>query len=238
MKTIIRLIPVFLLTLTLVVSLVPAVSAEQASVAEVSDGAEPLLGAAAAEEPAAEKKGISERLSAWFVEHLPGLPPELVCFIVSLFPILELRGGLIAASLLNVNFIKAFIICYVGNMLPIPFILLLIKKIFAWMKKFKGLDRIAEKLEARGVKNRDKVLKYETWGLLAFVAIPLPGTGGWTGALISAMLDLDIKKSLGVIAIGVLIAGIIMSLITYGIPFIVSSIAGGGEAAAIMTSLL
>ena len=164
---------------------------------------------------------------------------ELVSAIVSLFPILELRGGLIAARLMNVDFIKAFIICYIANMIPIPFILLFIRKIFEWMKRFPKLKKIAEKMEARGTKDREKVLKYETWGLLAFVAIPLPGTGGWTGALIAAMLDLDFKKSLGVIALGVLIAGVIMSIITYGIPFIVQQIGGGAEeTAALIGGLL
>ena len=145
------------------------------------------------------------------------IPPELIAFVISLFPVLEIRGGMIASLLLEIDFVKAFIICYVGNMIPIPFILLFIRKIFAFMRKNKHLAKIVEKMEARSDKKKGTMEKYKEWGLLLFVAIPLPGTGGWTGALISALMDLRIKKSLPIIALGVFIAGLIMSLITYGI---------------------
>ncbi len=145
------------------------------------------------------------------------IPPQLVAFVISLCPVLELRGGMIAARILELPFLQAFLICYCANLLPIPFILLFIRKIFKWMKKFKHAGKLAEKMEARSEKKQEKVLKYKAWGLLLFVALPLPGTGGWTGALIAAMLDLRMKKSLPIIALGVFIAGIIMSLITYGI---------------------
>lgn len=145
------------------------------------------------------------------------IPPQLVAFIVSLCPVLELRGGMIAARLLDLSFWEAFIICYIGNMIPIPFILLFIRRIFKWMRKFKYFSKIVDKLEARSEKKKDTIVKYKEWGLLLFVAIPLPGTGGWTGALIAALMDLRMKKCLPIIALGVLIAGMIMSLITYGI---------------------
>jgi uncharacterized membrane protein len=145
------------------------------------------------------------------------VPAELIAFVISLFPVLEIRGGMIASRLLDVDFIKAFVICYLGNMLPIPFILLFIKKIFSLMRKNKHLRKIVEKLEARSDKKKGTMEKYEEWGLLFFVAIPLPGTGGWTGALIAALMDMRIKKALPIIALGVLVAGLIMSLITYGI---------------------
>lgn len=144
-------------------------------------------------------------------------PPQLVAFIISLCPILELRGGMIAARLLELHFLQAFLICYIGNMLPIPFILLFIRKIFKWMRKYKTFAKIVDKLENRSEKKKDTIIKYQEWGLLAFVAIPLPGTGGWTGALIAALMDLRFKKCLPIIALGVFIAGLIMSLITYGI---------------------
>ncbi len=144
-------------------------------------------------------------------------PPQLLAFFISLFPVLELRGGMIAARLLEIPFIEAFLICYIGNMLPIPFILLFIRKIFKWMRKFSFFAKIVDKLEARSEKKKGTILKYKEWGLLIFVAIPLPGTGGWTGALIAALMDLRFKKCLPIIALGVFIAGIIMSLITYGI---------------------
>ncbi len=145
------------------------------------------------------------------------IPTTLIPFIVSLFPVLELRGGMIAAYLLGIEFIPAFIVCYLGNMLPIPFILLFIRKIFALMKKSKALSKIVDKMESRAQKKQDTMLKYKEWGLLLFVAIPLPGTGGWTGALIAALMDLRFKKCLPIIGIGVFIAGLIMSFATYGI---------------------
>ena len=144
------------------------------------------------------------------------IPKELVVFIISLFPILELRGGMIAAKLLDVEFLKAFVICYVGNILPIPFILLFIRKIFKFLKRFKNVGKMIEKLEVRSMRKSDNVKKYRLWGLLAFVGIPLPGTGGWTGSLIAALLDIRIRHSFPVIALGILIANIIMSIFSYG----------------------
>ena len=146
------------------------------------------------------------------------IPPELIIFFISMLPILELRGGLIAAKLLGVEFVRAFIICYIGNIIPVPFILLFIRKIFQFLRDKKGFSKIIEKLEIRSMRQSEKVKRWRDWGLLAFVAIPLPGTGGWTGALIAALMDIRIKKSFPIIAIGVLIAGIIMSVIAYLVP--------------------
>lgn len=161
---------------------------------------------------------MAETLAQAFVELFQDkIPPELTAFIISLLPILELRGGMIAARLLEMNFFKAFAICYLGNMLPIPFIILFIKKIFEFLRRFKFFEKIITRLEAKTAKNKDKVLRYKSWGLLLFVAIPLPGTGGWTGALMAALLDIDMKRSLPIIALGVFIAGLIMSFLTYGI---------------------
>ena len=146
------------------------------------------------------------------------IPPELIIFFISMLPVLELRGGLIAAKLLGVEFVPAFIICYIGNIIPVPFILLFIRKIFQFLRDKRGFAKIIEKLEIRSMRKSEKVKRWRDWGLLAFVAIPLPGTGGWTGALIAALMDIRIKKSFPIIAIGVLIAGIIMSVITYLVP--------------------
>lgn len=145
------------------------------------------------------------------------IAPELIAFIVSLLPVLELRGGLIAAKLMNIEFWKAFVICYVGNMLPIPFILLFIRKIFNFLKRFKKFEKLIDKLEARSLRKADKVKKYRLWGLFLFVAIPLPGTGAWTGALVADIFDIRIKHSLPVIAVGVCVAGIIISALSYGL---------------------
>ena len=144
---------------------------------------------------------------------------ELIIFLISILPILELRGGLIAAKLLGVRLIPAMIICYVGNILPIPFILLFIKRIFAFMKRHGILVKFVESIENRGKKKADEVKgsKWEKWGLLTFVAVPLPGTGGWTGALIASLLNMKVKDSFPVIMVGVAIAGIIMAVFSYGL---------------------
>lgn len=161
---------------------------------------------------------MAETLAQMFVELFRDkIPPELTVFVISLLPILELRGGMIAARLLEMNFFEAFAICYIGNMLPIPFIILFIKKIFEFLRRFKFFEKIIVKLETKTERNREKVLRYKSWGLLIFVAIPLPGTGGWTGALMAALLNIDMKRSLPIIALGVFIAGLIMSMLTYGI---------------------
>lgn len=145
------------------------------------------------------------------------IPKEAIIFVISMFPILELRGGMIAAKLLDVDFLRAFVICYFGNILPIPFILLFIRKIFQFLKRFKKIGPIIEKLEIRSMRKSEKVKRWRNWGLLAFVAVPLPGTGGWTGALIAALLDIRLRTSLPIIALGVLIANIIMSIFSYGL---------------------
>ena len=163
-------------------------------------------------------ESIAQALVSFFGNTIPA---ELTIFIISLFPILELRGGMIAAALLGVDFTRAFLICLVGNVLPIPFILWLIRPFFNWLKTTRHLKKLADWLERKTEKNKEKVLKYEVLGLLLFVAIPLPGTGGWTGALVAAMLDMPMKKSLPTILLGVLIAGFIMSAITYGLPALI-----------------
>ncbi len=142
---------------------------------------------------------------------------EIIAFIVSLLPVLELRGGLIAAKLMGIDFIRAFIICYLGNILPIPFILLFIRKIFNLLKRFEKIRVIIEKLEVKSLRKATNVEKYRLWGLFIFVAIPLPGTGAWTGALIADLLDIRIKHSLPVIMLGVFVAGVIISVLSYGV---------------------
>lgn len=145
------------------------------------------------------------------------IPKELVVFLISMVPILELRGGMIAASLLDVELVRALVICYIGNILPIPFILLFIRKIFQFLKRFEKVGTVIEKLEIRSMRKSENVKKYRFWGLFAFVGIPLPGTGGWTGALIASLLDMRIKLSFPAIALGVLAADLIMAIFSYGL---------------------
>ena len=161
---------------------------------------------------------MSEALAEFFVNSLSDkLSPEVIAFIVSMLPILELRGGLIAAKLMDVDFFKAFIICFIGNMLPVPFILVFIRKIFNLLKKSPKVEQVITKLEARSLRKADNVKKYRLWGLFIFVAIPLPGTGAWTGALVADLLDIRIKHSFPVIATGVFVAGVIISALSYGL---------------------
>ena len=161
---------------------------------------------------------MSEAFAEYIVNLLDGkISSEVIAFIVSMMPVLELRGGLIAAKIMEIDFLKAFIICYIGNMLPIPFILLFIRKIFNWLKKIPAVEKTIVKLEARSIRKADKIQKYRLWGLLLFVGIPLPGTGAWTGALIADLFDIRIKHSLPVISVGVLIAGVIISALSYGL---------------------
>ncbi len=151
-----------------------------------------------------------------------GVPDYLVIFIISLFPILELRGGLVAAAVLKLKLIPSFIICFVGNILPLPFILMFIQKIFAWMKKFKSTEKIALYFEKKGEKNAKEAESKSFWGklffLFLFVAIPLPGTGGWTGALVASFMNIKPKHSIPTIFLGVFTAGVIMSVICYVLP--------------------
>lgn len=144
-----------------------------------------------------------------------GIPDWLVVFIISLCPILECRLGMFTAIvLLQMNPFVGFIISFLGNILPIPFILLLINLIFDLLKKVPGINKLVYWLEDKTLKKRDKIDKYGIWGLLIFVAIPLPGTGGWTGALLASLLHLDKKKSFFVISLGVFIAGLIMTILS------------------------
>ena len=167
------------------------------------------------------------------VNYLTGIftgsvPDELIIFFISVLPILEWRGGLIAASILDVNAVQAIIICVIGNILPIPFILLFFNKVVGWMKERKICERFINWLENKSMSKSKKIETAEFWGLMIFVGIPLPGTGAWTGAVIAAMLGLRWKKSMLAISLGVLIAAAIMFIIAYVIPWIVTGKINGG----------
>lgn len=143
--------------------------------------------------------------------------PQIITFLISMIPLLELRGSIIVAgSILRLPFIQTFIAAVIGNMLPIPFILLFIEKIFAWMKKIKGLQKFPEWIEAKAMKKSEQIEKYGYLGLFLFVAIPLPGTGAWTGSLLAVLFGMKPKKSILFIFLGVLTAGVIMSLVSFG----------------------
>ena len=148
---------------------------------------------------------------------LGGLGKEVIVFIISMLPILELRGGLIAATLLDVDFITAYIVSIIGNVLPIPIVLLFLEKIFNFLKKFKITEKIVTKFENKVLLKKETIDKYGYLGLLIFVGIPLPGTGAWTGSALAVLLHLNRKKSFIYILLGVILASIIMSIFSYGI---------------------
>lgn len=144
---------------------------------------------------------------------------EIIVFLISMCPILELRGGLIAASLLNMDPVVSYVICIIGNIIPIPLILWLINKILEWMRnsKIEKISDIAKWLDKKVDKHKGQIEKYGYWGLVLFVGIPLPGTGAWTGCLIASVLEMDRKKSFIAALIGVFIASVIMMLLSFGI---------------------
>lgn len=157
-----------------------------------------------------------EGLIEWFAANLsPYISEQAVVFIISLFPILELRGGLLASVMLGVPASQAIPLCVIGNILPIPFILLFIKKIFSWLRPTKFFGPIVCKLENKAMNKSSALEKGEFIGLLLFVGIPLPGTGGWTGALIASLLGIDIKKSSIAILLGIAMASVIMYFLSY-----------------------
>ncbi len=158
-------------------------------------------------------------LLLWFESTFGGvLSKEALVFLVSMVPILELRGGLILSSVLGVEMWKAIGLCIVGNMIPVPFILLFITPIFRWLKQTKKLKPMVEKLENRAMSKKDQIEKYEFWGLALFVGIPLPGTGAWTGSLIAALLDIKFKKAFPAVILGIIMATVIMTTLSYLIP--------------------
>ncbi len=141
----------------------------------------------------------------------------LVTLIVSMVPVLELRGAIPIGVGLGLSHFEAMVVSMIGNMLPVPFIILFIRPIFKWMTaKSERLGRLVKKLEAKAEGKWEQVHRYQFFGLAIFVGIPLPGTGAWTGALIAAVMDMRMRSALPSILIGVLIAGFLVTGLTYG----------------------
>lgn len=142
----------------------------------------------------------------------------LMTLLISMVPVIELRGAIPIATAAGLDLRAVIITAVIGNLIPVPFIIFFIKKIFAWMKKKnKKLRDFVAKQEARAEKKADAVRRSTFWGLALFVAIPLPGTGAWTGALIAAMLDMPMKRAFLSITIGVIVAAVIVASLTYGV---------------------
>jgi len=142
---------------------------------------------------------------------------EILVFFISMLPILELRGGILAAALLNMNPTNSFIICLIANIIVIPIALFLLEFIFKLLKKIKTLNKIITKFEKKCLSKREQLDKYGYLGLFLFVGIPLPGTGAWTGCFLASLLGMDKKKSFLAAMLGVFMAGIIMQFLSFGI---------------------
>ena len=143
----------------------------------------------------------------------------LIVFFISMLPLVELRGAIPMGAAFGMPWWQTFLISVVGNMLPVPFILLFIGAILRWMAgcRVKLFNRFAGWLLRKAEKNRAKVEKYAFWGLALFVGVPLPGTGAWTGSLVAAVINLDFWKALLSALLGVLGAGLVMTLLSYGV---------------------
>ncbi len=144
---------------------------------------------------------------------------ELCVFFCSMIPIIELRGAIPLGAAIGLPWWQSYILSVLGNMVPVPFILIFIKKIISWMSrsKVKIFNKFAGFLNRKAEKNRAKIEKYSFWGVCLFVAVPLPVTGAWTGSLVSAMIEMKFWKAVVSALLGVMIAGVIMSLVSYGV---------------------
>ena len=134
-----------------------------------------------------------------------------------MLPIIELRGAIPVGAASGLPWYANYLLCCIGNMLPVPIILLFVEYVLNFMKKTRHLDKIAYWVEEKAEKYKGQVTKYATWGLLLFVAIPLPGTGAWTGSLVAAFIKMNKKTAFLSVLGGVLIAGVIVTLISYGV---------------------
>ena len=145
------------------------------------------------------------------------LKARIITFLMAMVPVIELRGAIPYGVIAGLSVPEAFILAVLGNLAPIPFLVVFTRMVFEWLRtKSEGLDRLVRRLEAKADKNKEIVQKYEFFGLMILVAIPLPGTGAWTGALVAAMMNMRLKMAMPAITVGVIVAGIIVTTLTYG----------------------
>ena len=145
------------------------------------------------------------------------LHASLMTFLISMVPVLELRGAIPVGVAGGLSPLVAMCIAIVGNLVPIPFLIVFTRHVFKWLKTKGRIGLLVDKLEARATEKSEIVLKYAWVGLCILVAIPLPGTGAWTGALVAAVLNMRLKKAMPAIVLGVFIAGFIVTCLTYGV---------------------
>lgn len=142
---------------------------------------------------------------------------ELCVLLCSMLPIIELRGAIPLGAALGLHPVLNYLLAIVGNLLPVPFILLFIRKFLDFLGRFHCFEKVVCWLREKAEKGRGKVEKYAVIGLAVFVAVPLPGTGAWTGSLVAALMGMRISKAMISVICGVLIAGVLMSLLSYGV---------------------
>ena len=139
----------------------------------------------------------------------------LATFFISMVPVIELRGGVPYGVAQGLPLWLAYVTAVAGNMVPVPFIILFLRRVFDWLRRFEKTKKIVESLERRGHLKGEKVRKYQGLGLFILVAVPLPGTGAWTGALVASIFDMRLKRALPIILLGVMAAGILMLTISH-----------------------
>lgn len=141
---------------------------------------------------------------------------------ISMVPVIELRGAIPVGLGMGLPFYAVFVTALIGNLLPVPFLILFTRRVFEWLRRKSNLlERFVSRLERKAASKEALLKKYELLGLCILVAIPLPGTGAWTGSLVAAVFDIRLKHAFPVIALGVLIAGVIVSLVSYGVSIFV-----------------
>ena len=151
---------------------------------------------------------------------LISINPSFGVFAVSMVPIIELRGAIPLGIGLDLNWFWVYMISVIGNLLPVPFVILLVRPIIEWLVHSKMFSKLGKWLDERTKKKTENMTKYKKWGLFIFVAVPLPGTGAYTGAMIAGMLNMRLKDALPAIISGVLVAGIAMLAISCGVKFL------------------
>lgn len=155
-------------------------------------------------------------LMQWLTDTMAG--EFTLTMLVSMIPVVELRGGIPFGVAAGLPVWAAFIAAVIGNLIPVPFIIVYIRRIFQWMRRhMPRLNSLVDKLERKAHLKGQRVTKYKYLGLMLFVAIPLPGTGAWTGSLAAAFLDMPLRKAIPSVIVGVLIAGMAISILSYGV---------------------
>ena len=142
---------------------------------------------------------------------------DFALFVISMIPFIELRGSILLGAAMGIPWPRAFAVSFIGNLLPVPFLILLARPIFAWLKTTRLLSGLTHRVENRLMSKSGKIEKYSTIGLFLFVGIPLPGTGAWSGSMIAALLGMKLNRALPAVIAGVFTAGVIMTVASYGL---------------------